>query len=398
LKIVYFAHDLNDAAVKRRARMLQNGGAQPVVFGFHRQAKAPSHLDGMRAHDLGRTTSGPLKRLPRVALAAISLDRWREAIEGAEVIMGRTLEMLALAAIARKRFAPSARLVYECLDIHRMMLRGDPLGRTLRMVEDRLLRQSDLLIASSPAFITEYFAKRHAHLPPVCLIENKPLAAELRPAAISRPTAGPPWRIGWFGVIRCRRSLAILAAICRAAPGLIALEIRGRPAYDVLPDFDATVGEIPDMSFLGGYDHQELANLYGSVHFTWTIDYFEQQGNSNWLLPNRLYEGSLYGSVPIALATTETARWLQAQDVGAMLPEPLDASLQHYLQSLTERDYEHNRNKIVQLRRSLLVCSDAECRNFIELLRQIGKGSSLANGPTIADIAEPLKDASGRRL
>ena len=40
----------------------------------------------------------------------------------------------------------------------------------------------------------------------------------------------------------------------------------------------------------------------GDVHFTWAIDFYEAGANSDWLLPNRLYEGGAHGAVPIALA------------------------------------------------------------------------------------------------
>ena len=45
-----------------------------------------------------------------------------EHICHANVILARNLEMLVLAIRARKRYAPQARVVYECLDIHRMLL------------------------------------------------------------------------------------------------------------------------------------------------------------------------------------------------------------------------------------------------------------------------------------
>jgi len=43
--------------------------------------------------------------------------------------------------------------------------------------------------------------------------------------------------------------------------------------------------------------------------------------NSTWLLPNRLYEGCRHGAVPIALAGTETAHFLEDRKIGLVLPE-----------------------------------------------------------------------------
>ena len=58
---------------------------------------------------------------------------------------------------ARKRYAPQAAVVYECLDIHRMLLSNGLHGRLFRSLESKLWRDVDLLLTSSPAFIRNYF-------------------------------------------------------------------------------------------------------------------------------------------------------------------------------------------------------------------------------------------------
>ena len=44
-------------------------------------------------------------------------------------------------------------------------------------------------------------------------------------------------------------------------------------------------------------------------------------------LPNRIYEGSLYGTVPIAPAGIETGRWLAKRGAGVILEEPVEQQL-----------------------------------------------------------------------
>jgi succinoglycan biosynthesis protein ExoL len=366
--------------------MLQRGGGEVTVLGFHRQEQAPDDVGSVKPVNFGRTHNGPLKRLPMIAKTAARLGECRQAVYGSDIIIARTLEMLCLAAMARKRFEPSARLVFECLDIHRMMLRGDALATCLRSVEARLLKSCDLLVVSSPAFVSEYFARQHRKLPPVCLIENKPLAAEINGVRPSQTLAGPPWRIGWYGMIRCRKSLSILAKLCGEAPHLLEVEIRGRPSYDVFPDFEETITKNARISFLGSYDRRDLGALYSGVHFTWAVDYFEQEGNSNWLLPNRLYEGSLHNAVPIALAATETARWLKAKRIGVILDEPLDRSLRDFLNNVTMADLACLRSRIAEIPRKGLVCDDGECRNFVRHLAETTGAS--ADLPIIIDCAD----------
>ena len=84
--------------------------------------------------------------------------------------------------------------------------------------------------------------------------------------------------------------------------GRFEIVLRGRPAYSEFTDFDGFVAAEPYLRFDGAYRNPEdLAAIYGEVHFSWAIDFFEEGLNSSWLLPNRLYEGCRYGAVPIAM-------------------------------------------------------------------------------------------------
>lgn len=329
IQIAYFVHDLSDAAVCRRVRMMQIGGTEEIaLLGFRRSERSVAEMAGLVPTDLGRTYDRHLlHRALAVAGALVTLRRWRDRVEGATVFLARNLEMLLLAAAMRRRFAPGARLVYECLDIHRLMLSPGPAGAGLRAVERVLLRECSLLVVSAPDYIGRYFRPVHALLPPVYLLENKVLSEEL-PAGRDKPPPAPPWRIGWFGNLRCRRSLHLLAGLAARSAGSVEVVLRGRPQYEVMPDFDAVVARTPGMAFLGPYDrHADLPAIYADVHFAWAIDLYDARQNSDWLLMNRLYEGGLHGAVPIALRSVATGRWLANRGIGLLLDVPVEASL-----------------------------------------------------------------------
>jgi hypothetical protein len=189
------------------------------------------------------------------------------------------------------------------------------------------------------------------------LLENKVLAEEVDAALAPPPLAvGPPWRIGWFGMIRCRRSLAMLAALVHRFPGLVEVEIRGRPSRAAVPEFDAVVAATPGLVFLGPYDRRrDLARLYRSVHFTWAVDLYEVGANSDWLLPNRIYEGSLYGAVPIALRGVETGRWLAAHEAGLLLGPAIEEELTAQFAGLDAAGYAAARSALARIPRDDLV-------------------------------------------
>jgi len=324
LKVAYFVHDLHDAAVARRIAMMQAGGLKPIVLGFRRSPTAPVAIDGAPVVDLGRTADARLgQRAAAVLRNWLFASRIAKAVEGCDIYMARNLESLILAArVAADR--RNVRLVYECLDIHRTLLGNRPVDRLIQRIEQSHLDRVDLLVTSSPAFLSHYFTARLPSSEPSLLVENKVLrlgSPASRPV-LTRPD-GPPWTIGWFGMLRCRRSLEMLSTIATLSGGNLRVLIAGKPAYSEMHDFDRIVAETEGLDYVGPYRPEELPDLYRRTHFAWAIDYFEEGLNSSWLLPNRLYEGSFNGSVPIALANVETGAWLRRRDAGLLVRDPV---------------------------------------------------------------------------
>lgn len=382
VKLAYFVHDLTDPAVSRRVRMLKAGGADPVVLGFRRADRAPSEIEGAPVVDLGRTHDGRMaQRAAMTALTALGAGRLKRHLAGATVIMARTLEMLAVAAAARRLARSEARLAYECLDIHRLMLGTGAKSRALRAMERRLMRQSDLLVVSSPAFLEAYFEPLQGvgrDLPlATLLVENKVLELESGPSrAPATPPPGPPWRIGWLGAIRCRKSLAILTALAARRPDLVEVRIHGRPAYTEFDDFEGQVAGHPNIAFGGGYGAADLPRLYGEVHFAWAIDYMEEGLNSSWLLPNRLYEASRHGAVPIALTAVQTGKQLEALGFGVRLDDP--GELERRLEELTPQAYADLRAQLAAVPPRAFVADAADCLSLVDRLA----GASPRTGPS----------------
>lgn len=342
LEILYLAHDVADPAIRRRTLTLEAGGASVTVAGFRRGADKPAAPDII---ELGVTRDGKFaQRIAAVLKAATTLGKSLNGLARPDVIIARNLEMLALANRANTLFGGDVPIVYECLDIHRLLLRQDFAGRSLRAAEQYLGRNVSLLVTSSPAFIENYFRPMSRLNAPTLLLENKVIDLSdepaLSPVRPRPPEAGEPWNIGWFGALRCRKSLRLLSDFSRAMDGRFHIVLRGRPAYSEFDDFDGFVKNEPYMTFHGAYRNPEdLAAIYNAVHFSWGIDFFEEGLNSSWLLPNRLYEGCRYGAVPIAMKGTETARFLSARHIGLMLERAESAALAGLLADMTPARY-----------------------------------------------------------
>jgi GT2 family glycosyltransferase len=370
LRVAYFVHDLSDAAVSRRVQMLVQGGARVTVIGFRRSANPPASLHGAALIDLGVTRDAALtSRALSVAKAMTKLKRLKSAVRDLDVIIARNLEMLALARHSQKLSGSKASLVYECLDIHRLLSSKGIAGRSIRAVETALWKRVDRLITSSPAFVRNYFRPRGFQAP-IAILENKVLETSALPRPFrSRPAAQKPWRIGLFGILRCRKSFDILADLAKSANGSVQIVIRGKPSRVVFPDFEALVASSPFVEFAGSYRNPEnLADIYADVHFAWAIDFYEEGENSAWLLPNRLYEGSYFGAVPLALSGVETGAWLKKHDAGVLFGPSLARELKDFFNALDRSAYEKLASAVRRIPREELVDDSKAAEAFVKSL------------------------------
>ena len=369
-RVAYFVHDVGDPAIRKRVAMLREGGAEVAIIGFRRDDRPVDEVNGAPVIDLGRTFHLQLgHRAGAVLRHVIQAARLRDAVRGADVVLARNLEMLVIAARVRQLAAPRSRFVYECLDIHPAMVGLGHKGQALRAVERMLLRRCDLLIVSSQAFVDAYFLPRQHLATPVMLVENKALRLEPGLAQPPEPPyrTRPPWRIGWFGIIRAQKALDILAKIATENAGLVEIVIRGRPGLAEFRDFHAQVQTTPCVSFGGGYTPDDLPAMYADIDFCWAIDYFDESAGSNWLLPNRLYEGGQFAAIPMARVGTETSRWMQQRGVGASFEDPA-ADVGPWLRAMTLERYEELAQASRRLAHDDVVAGPKDCRALVQAM------------------------------
>ncbi|MGC4024054.1 MAG: glycosyl transferase family 1 [Mesorhizobium sp.] len=386
LNILYLVHDLQDPATRRRTMMLEAGGASVTVAGFHRVRLGK---DDKRI-SFGITQDGNFnQRISAVLGAAANLRRLLGGVAKPDCIIARNLETLFLAQRAASNFGDeNIPIVYECLDIHRLLLRKDAVGIGLRWLERRLSNNVSLLLTSSPAFLSQYFEPYGQCAAPSLIVENRLL--DLEADALDAPPdrsvqVAPPWVIGWFGALRCSRSLSILSQLSREMEGQVKVVLRGRPAMREMPGFRSVVVSEPHLSFEGAYRNPEdMAAIYGQAHFTWAIDFFEEGQNSEWLLPNRLYEGCRFGAVPIALKRTEVGKFLARKGFGILLDEASPDALKDALGAFDEADYADHRARIAAIDPSTWVCTTRDCCELVARLPR-SKRMSVLRESTVLD-------------
>lgn len=281
------------------------------------------------------------QRILRMAASIGRMSRHRGLLQRSEVVVARNFDMLVIAWASRLiAGAGNKPLVYECLDIHGLFTRTDRVGSLMRWCERRLLGKCALVIVSSPGFVREYFVPVQSFTGPFALLENKLWFDEQpvpRPDGPRHRASGEPLTLGWVGSLRCNESLEILLEVAdRMGPDL-RVRFFGNVHSHALPDFDVRIARHPNVEYCGPYAYpQGLAMAYGACDLVWAQDLWQRGANSDWLLPNRIYEASWFGCPSIAVADTETGRRIAADRLGFVVGAPTADELHQLLLSLDE--------------------------------------------------------------
>lgn len=353
-RLAFFGHDSADAAIRRRLEAFTEDGIDVTGYMMHRGD--PGDLSWANV-DLGQTRDGAfLHRFGSIFSGASIAAKDADRLLSMDLIYARNLDMLALAFLTKRKLKLETPVVYESLDVHRLLSRTDALGRAMRMLEGRLLKRCAALVVSSPGFIDNHFNRHYPGRPTAYLIENRLVAgADYGPRpSVEMNETRRPLQIGWVGILRCNRSLDLLASVADELGDRVHIHLHGIPARNEIPVFEPIIEPRENMTYHGRYRAPEdLAKIYEKLDVVWAGDFMEAGENSVWLLPNRIYEGGYYGVPSIAPEGTQTAAWIHQKAVGLTAAESLEESLPELI-----ADLERDRTILTTYRKALLSLPD----------------------------------------
>ena len=215
----------------KRVEIINRLVDQTQVYAFERKGSYPGKKIDFDINKLGEITH--VSYFKRFALLVKSINRIRSTARKTDVIYTFGLDMLFLGWISRLlSFRKNLRLVYEVGDIREILIGKALINKAARYFEKFLLRYVSVLVVTSEAFYTEYFLKvQNAESLRHYVIENK-IDYDLMSPVRSEEAAEENKKeitIGYFGVLRCARTLEIIKLLAQKGEGKIKIYLRGTP-------------------------------------------------------------------------------------------------------------------------------------------------------------------------
>ncbi|RUO99113.1 hypothetical protein [Hyphomicrobium sp.] len=377
MKAVYFGGDITNPTVILRIRSFLTAGLNATSFTFRRRKFNADFQPTWPNIHLGETVDRRYsRRFFSIIRGCWIVAQNRSEFEGVDFLYARMIDMALIAQFAKWWFRLDAKLIYDLEDVQAIFFKKTIAGQFYRWLERWLLERTQLVVAMSPGFVRGYLKPVQGYMGPVFILENKLQLAEPvpapSPAAHEWRTIRDRWVIGWFGTLRCPRSMTLLAEIAERLGDRVEIQTRGFPTETGLEAYLAVVNAHPNWRYGGEYRiPDDLEEMYGRVHFSWCLDFLDAGGNSDLLLACRMYQGGYYGSVPLVAKGSEMDRFLSPHGIGHAMAEPIADSVVAFLEKLTWDDYERERERVASLGRELFLDTGQDVQRLISVIQQL---------------------------
>lgn len=363
-KVAYFAGDATNPTVRLRIGSLMKQGVDVVGFTFRRNK---FHTDFVPFWDnvpLGETQDrNYLARFLPILRAIMLIWPHRAKLRSSDVLYARMFDAAFIAMMLKWLLRLDAKLVYEIEDVQAVFFKKTFVGSIFRFLERRVLNASHLVVVCSPGFVEGYLAPTQRYEGKTFTLENRIQLDEIpdrnappSPKARQWENSKDRWVIGWFGTLRCLKSMKILSDIAERLGDKVLIYTRGYPTESGLDAYMEIVERHDNWIYQGPYTMpDDLEELYGRVHFVWCVDLLDENGNSELLLTCRMYHGGYFGTVPIYTTQSQMNRHLTPHQIGHAVTAPYVDDVCELIEQMDWDRYVSERERVLNLRDELFL-------------------------------------------
>ena len=361
-ELVFFCPDVTDASTLKRVQQFTDHGYHVTVFGFRRQRYNSEYQPTWPHVPLGFTSDGRYgQRLGALLRAIPTIFARRRQLKAASAFYARNIDQLVLAMLARFISFSKAPLTYEVLDIPPILIGEGFASRLIRTVERMCLRNTRLLVLSSPGFHRAFYDAVQKYRGDWFLLENKlhPSITRRSMAPANRGRNRRPWVVGYVGLIRGEETFDLMTRLAERLRDRVIFKFRGVLTTVDQSRFDDALKRHPNIVYGGPYlPHDDLETIYDEVDFAWALDLEHTDHNSRWLMPCRFYEAGYFGVPCLAVRDFEVGSKLERHQIGWTFDEPLEDSLVRFFETLTPEEYDRTRNRLRATPRNMFVAGE----------------------------------------
>lgn len=211
-------------------------------------------------------------------------------------------DLMLICLIFRFISGKKIKVIHEVPDIREMFFAASLSGKLIRWIEKKVIPKIDLLVVTSPYFLSHYFIDfRKILVQDSLIIENKihlnQIEKSFEKSIPEIHNENRKIRIGYFGVLRCPASLDFLIKLSQN--GRFEIILRGI-FMPLTKHYETEILHKKHICYLGPYRAPEdLYFIYSTIDLVWAIYPFCSKMIGNHLIArtNRFYE-SLYFKKP----------------------------------------------------------------------------------------------------
>lgn len=315
MNVLFVIPTLSSSYHQFRVFELRKQGVNCFVTGFDRDSYPGKPWD-IPVESLGFVEH--MNYSKRIGTLLKAIPSLRKQSKGMDAVLCFNLDLLFITWLALLGVRMKPELIYDIGDIRTSLVKKGVVAKVLRAVERFLLKRISLLMVTSEAYITEYFEGIQGMKGlEILMLENKlnrddtpkPLPRKPDPWSDQRPVT-----IGYFGVLRCRKSLKLLNRVALEGKGQVKVIVRG--VYLDTEDLDDMIRENPYMSYEGPYVFpDDLAKIHSEVDLSWLVHAHTRQ-NTMWARIFRFYHACFYGVPMIAQSGSKDGDEVLRYDIG----------------------------------------------------------------------------------
>lgn len=210
-----------------------------------------------------------------------------------------------------------ARLIFEIADIREVYFEESIKSYFMTTILNKSMLKVDAVVVTSNYYVDFLTGEKKTQIKNSFLLENKVYLDEIK---LTDESLDQRIIIGYFGLLRCNRSLKILLELVESSEKFKVV-IHGY-FLNVFEELIEKCENHPNIEVNGEYKSpQDLKKMYGQIDLSWTAYPYSNKkvGNFNLARTNRFYEAGFFCKPMIGSINTGDSQFIRDKSLGIII-------------------------------------------------------------------------------